>query len=158
MFSKLFCLIFLWQVLLGLSSKFFHKKCFRAEIFSDIIEAWFDLPLYDRISFFLLLYLSVFSEEFLFRYLPNKLLSKFKLVNLLISSLTFSFFHRYLVIGTEVYIEDDPIHFISYLILGALFWLAYFKMPRRKLLNTTNIHFLTNASIISFNILLSIPL
>lgn len=162
MFARMFLLIFVWQVFFGLLGSIFHPNCFRAEILAEIVEVWPTVPLIERINFFLLLYLSAFLEEFIFRYLPAKIFTT-KIFFLsswlpfLISSFVFGFAHRFLIVGSEVFIERDWFfHFFSSSVLGALFWLSYHSFQKKKLLSNANVHFLSNAFIFSLEVLSSI--
>jgi len=152
-FAKWFFIIIFGELILGLIGGVVHKDCLRNQILEDLITAWFNVGFIERLKFFGILYFSAFLEEFVFRYLPNKFLPKF--LSFLISSFLFGYLHRFLIIGNEVFVENNWLfHFVAYSFLGMLFHLSYQEMGLKK---NINLHFLTNATIFALNVLLRVP-
>jgi hypothetical protein len=104
-----------------------------------------EVPLREKIIFFVVLYFVALEEEFLFRVLPCWFLPK--MFSFLVSSLGFGLAHTILYLDGKIYFERSLFHIISYSVIGALFWLSYRSFSKMRYLWNTNLHFTTNAII-----------
>jgi hypothetical protein len=146
-FVKFLFLILLLDFLLAFLGNYLHTNCVRLEVFKDLVAGFksVEVPLREKILFFVILYFVALEEEFLFRVLPCWFLPK--MFSFLVSSLGFGFSHMFLYVDGKIYFERSLVHVISYSLIGALFWLSYRSFNKLKLLWNTNLHFATNVII-----------
>jgi hypothetical protein len=149
----LFLILFL-NFLLSFLGSYVHKDCVRLDILKDLVQGFksFDVPLKEKIIFFVILYFVALEEEFLFRVLPCWFLPK--MFSFLVSSLGFGFAHMFLYLDGKIFFERSLFHVISYSLIGSMFWLSYRSFNKLKLLWNTNLHYLTNIIVIAIAILI----